>query len=248
MSHKTIINERLKNSTLKTLLLEEEKVNIFYFLDYANSIWKNKITSEEIRKLKHSLFPGKIKCNNPMFLLSRNYTYGMSCLSSLLLLDTNLLTNQTDTINKYFEGELKDNILSDQFHFICNRNKKRNTKDENIDNFYAIYSGKMSDKIYNDLIEYSYDKYKKLGTPFPENILSGKLIRLSDSTETSFKDLLEKFKGEQVIIDNWASWCGPCAHEIKIGKSQVVELQNRNIQFQYLTLDRYNDFKKAKDK
>lgn len=248
MSRKTIINKRLRNSTLKTLLLEEEKVNFFYFLDYANSIWENKITSEEIRQLKRALFPGQIKCNNPMFLQSRNYTYGMLCLSRLLIQDTNLLTNKTDTINKYFEGELRDYVLSSQFFSSCSRNKKSNTQDENIDNFYVMYSGKMSDKIYNDLIEYSYEKYKMLGNPFPENVLSGKLISLSDSTETSFKDLLEKFKGKQVIIDNWASWCGPCAHEIKIGKSKVIELQNRNVQILYLTLDRFNDFKKAKDK
>jgi thiol-disulfide isomerase/thioredoxin len=247
MSRISIINKKLKNSTLKTLLLEEEKVKIFYFLDYANSIWENKITSEEIRKLKHSLLPGQIKCTNPLFLQSREYTYGMYCLSSLLLLNTNSLTNKTDTINKYFEGELKDYILSDQFHSICNRNKKKNTIDNNIDNFYAKYSGKMMDKIYNDLIEYSYDKYKKLGNPFSENILSEKLISLVDSTEITFKDLLDKFKGKEIMIDNWASWCGPCAHEIKIGKKKVQELESKNMKFIYISLDRGSDYNKARE-
>jgi|GEM_PF-3912192 len=227
-------------------MLLEEEVNIFYFLDYANSIWEKKITSEEIRKLKQTLFPGQIKCNNPLFLQSRKYTYGMRCLSSLLIQDVYSLTNQTDTINKYFGGELRDYILSSQFYSIC-RNKKLNSTDDNIDNFYAKYSGKMMDKIYNDLLDFSYDKYKKLGNPFPANILSEKLISLVDSTEISLKDLLDKYKGKQIMIDNWASWCGPCKHEIKIGKKKVQELENKNMKFIYISLDRGCDYNKAKE-
>jgi len=103
------------------------------------------------------------------------------------------------------------------------------------------------DKFYNDLIEFSYDKYKKLGNPFPEDILSENLISLVDSTEITFKDLLEKFKGKQIMIDNWASWCGPCAHEIKIGKKKVQELESKNMKFIYISLDTGNDYNKANE-
>lgn len=248
LNHTSIIDTSIKKSALKSLLLEEEKVQIFNYLNYVNSIWKNKIPTEEIKKLIQIYFPGPIKCDNALFFQSRNYTLGMIYLSDLLIQDISTLTAQTDTINKYFKGELKDYILSSQFNYTCNFNKKQNTKDINIENWYKMYSGKMSDKIYNDLLDYAYDKYKKLGSPLPDEILNEKLVNLSDGSIISFKDIIDKYKGKQIIIDNWASWCGPCAHEIKVGKNNILELEKRNCQFIYLSLDRKGDLAKAKIK
>lgn len=79
-------------------------------------------------------------------------------------------------------------------------------------------------------------------------MLKVQLTNLSDSTIITFQELLDKHKGKQIVLDNWASWCGPCAREIREGKQNTQELENRGNVFVYLSLDKTKDFKKAKIK
>lgn len=251
IANTSIIKKNLKYSSLKGLMLDEEKAWVFRYLNYAASISKEKFTRHDLMKLKSEYLPQKIDCTNLLYLESRGYTYGMMCLQELLcenIKSENRLMAETDTIKKYFVGELRDYLLSSNFNSACGRNQKQNIKNPNLDRWFTLYSGKMKDNMYNDLILYSYDKYKKLNNPFPENILNEKLISITDSSVITVQDLLNKYKGKQIIIDNWASWCGPCAHEIRIGKNNVQELEKRGNCFIYFSMDKLTDFKKAKAK
>jgi thiol-disulfide isomerase/thioredoxin len=62
--------------------------------------------------------------------------------------------------------------------------------------------------------------FKKLDDVAPENIL---------------QTILDKYKGKAVLIDIWATWCGPC----KAGHREMApwkkELKGKNIQFVYIT-------------
>ena len=62
--------------------------------------------------------------------------------------------------------------------------------------------------------------YKKLDEVTPENIL---------------QTILDKYKGKTVVIDIWATWCGPCHVGHKAMKPMKEEMKGRNIQFVYLT-------------
>ena len=62
--------------------------------------------------------------------------------------------------------------------------------------------------------------YKKYDDVAPENIL---------------QTILDQYKGKVVLIDIWATWCGPCRAGHEAMKPMKEELKGKNIQFVYIT-------------
>ena len=78
------------------------------------------------------------------------------------------------------------------------------------------------------------------GTPFPANInlvdAEGRIVDFST------------FKGYYVYIDLWASWCGPCCREVPHLQALEKELQNPNVKFVSISIDKNEKAWKAKMK
>ncbi|MDR3046573.1 MAG: redoxin family protein [Bacteroidales bacterium] len=250
------INATLKPSVLKTLMLEEEKTHLFQYL-YYYKYYKEQSSSEkfvisDFLSIKNRYFPNEIVCENSLYLKSSPYSFGMSCLSSLLcegITVGNQLMAETDTIEKYFVGELKDFLLARNYGSAVNRYKKnKELNDADMDNWYHDYFEKIADGISKKYIQYSYEQYKILGNPFPESILKEKIIQLSDSSVYTIGSFFEKYKGMQLVVDHWATWCGPCLYEMEIGKENVQKLKDVGNTFVYISFDKISDFNKAKEK
>ena len=62
--------------------------------------------------------------------------------------------------------------------------------------------------------------FQELDDVAPENIL---------------QTILNKYKGKAVLIDIWATWCGPCKAGHQAMKSWKKELKGKDIQFVYIT-------------
>jgi Thiol-disulfide isomerase and thioredoxins len=249
------INETLKPSLLRDIMLNEEKVRVFKYLEYRKRVTQEELTKSDFLIFKKRFFPEeKIVLNNPIYMKSSEYTFGMGFLEDFLcqgINAENLLMAETDTIEKYFARELKDYLLVINFFSATNRYKKdKELNNNDVDNWYNDYcfSEKIKNDHYKKFIQFSYDRFKILNNPFPENVLKEKIIQLSDSSVYTVGSFLEKHKGMQLIIDNWATWCGPCIHEIQIGKEGVKKLKEVGNEFIYISIDEIHDFNKAKAK
>ncbi|MBP5375658.1 MAG: redoxin family protein, partial [Bacteroidaceae bacterium] len=53
--------------------------------------------------------------------------------------------------------------------------------------------------------------------------------------ENILQTILDKYKGKAVVIDIWATWCGPCRAGHQAMKPMKEEMKGKNIQFVYIT-------------
>ncbi|SFQ45420.1 TlpA family protein disulfide reductase [Flavobacterium akiainvivens] len=53
----------------------------------------------------------------------------------------------------------------------------------------------------------------------------------------SFKEILAENKGKVILVDFWASWCGPCMEEMPAMKKIHDKYKDKDVAFIYLSYD-----------
>ena len=53
--------------------------------------------------------------------------------------------------------------------------------------------------------------------------------------EDILQTILDKYKGKAVLIDIWATWCGPCRYGHKAMAPMKEQMKSKNVQFVYIT-------------
>ena len=89
---------------------------------------------------------------------------------------------------------------------------------------------KMTQEEIAKIMKWSPDSYNsiKAGEPFPDYVftdIEGKKVKVS------------KFKGKYVVIDVWATWCGPCREAMPSYQKLAERMKGKKIVFLSLSID-----------
>ncbi|MFD2939240.1 TlpA family protein disulfide reductase [Flavobacterium notoginsengisoli] len=79
-------------------------------------------------------------------------------------------------------------------------------------------------------------------TAFSKEALSEKLLGTDDS-QTTFKNILKKYKGKTLVIEVWASWCGDCVKAMP--KLKELQANNPDVSYLFISADKTADKWKA---
>jgi thiol-disulfide isomerase/thioredoxin len=72
-------------------------------------------------------------------------------------------------------------------------------------------------------------------TKFSEEALNDTFVTL-EGNNIPFKDVLETYKGQTLLIDIWASWCGDCIKGMP--KVKALQKEYSEVKYIFLSLDR----------
>jgi thiol-disulfide isomerase/thioredoxin len=109
---------------------------------------------------------------------------------------------------------------------------------------------KIENESFQLSVKNSKEHFLYLNHPFPDNVLDQTMLVSVDSkNKITLRELMQKYSGQPIYFDFWASWCGACRNDIQDSDEAKKLLINKGVIYIYLSLDKdENAWRKASEK
>lgn len=139
---------------------------------------------------------------------------------------------------------LKDDSIRN-FHLTYLMSTTLEKHPDNYEEYLEKYKRDCSNKNYVTEIVKAYDTYmaKYNNVKFSDHIINQTIFKSSSGQFITLKQLLAKHK--PLLLDFWASWCGPCLMEMPISQMFAKKYKGK-IEFAFISIDKNDsDWNKA---
>ena len=195
------------------------------YLKKRNALYPNDKTEEtaEIKEMKST-----VPLNDESMLSDEGY---FNYIRSQMIAenDNDDLDENTKAITAI--AELPDNNFKDKMlYWQLKKSLEEASAKSERDTLITQYASEFKDNRYTNIILNKSRIIQKLSKGQPAPIFSGITL---DNQPFNIADL----KGKYVIIDVWATWCGPCKYQSPYFEKFALKYKKQNIEFIALSID-----------
>jgi len=140
-----------------------------------------------------------------------------------------------DIINDNSVGLTREFLLTKYAYSLVN---KYTSKDSLlIENAFKKIDTDITDNDFRTYFDKAKGKIGKYLNPLPKEVLQT-IVMDSIGNKSTFSDLLIKGAGKVIVLDFWASWCGPCKKGMPLINQLKDKLNNKQIIFDFISVDK----------
>ena len=163
-------------------------------------------------------------------------------------------------VNSYIQYLMAVRLNKEGIKYSPEQNEKvciENVKNDTLKGWYFLNSQLLRSKAYDQVHRDKVEKYKKylLVPEQLEKLHAFELtirkmgdgeaaLNFTGTTVDGKKVSLSDFKGKVVVVDVWATWCGPCKKEIPALKQLEEEMHGKDVVFISYSVDKQKDHDK----